>query len=102
MRTKARFVLSRKEKGQWERPWNVTLARTTTIGVVCWWTISRQWRNLRHNLVLSACYFFAGATKPGVALKLLTSMPSLVFHTRTSPLAAPPATNWPSGLIATA
>src|SRR5438309_468937 len=42
------------------------------------------------------------ATKPGVALKLLTGLPVPVFQMRTSPLAAPPATSWPSLEIATA
>lgn len=61
----------------------------------------RSWWGLPHF-----DYFFGvsttfGATKPGVALKLETTLPS-VFQTRTSPFAAPPATNWPSGLMATA
>src|SRR6516225_6285378 len=51
-------------------------------------------------------YFFGtatfGATYPGVALKAMTGLPSEVLKIRTSPLAAPPATSVPSGLIETA
>ena len=46
--------------------------------------------------------FATGALNPGEALNALTSVPSVSFQTRTSPLNAPAATRLPSGLTATA